>query len=154
VIAEPLTADSFDAFGHVLAQPSGAPDATGEGWSWWAQAGRLPADERSYAIGYLALEPAEPEFDWCERHPRAAELIVPIGGDCVVYAAPAAEQPAGFRAFRVTVGTGVVLDPGVWHGAPLAVDRALSAVVVLPQGTGTEDTTVVRFPENPIRIEV
>jgi hypothetical protein len=47
-----------------------------------------------------------------------------------------------------------VLDPGVWHGAPLALDRALAALVLLPEGTGADDTTVVRFPDNPIRIEV
>jgi ureidoglycolate hydrolase len=154
VIAERLTADSFQPFGTVLARPAGAADATGAGWSWWAQAGRLPADERPYAIGYLALEPVQPRFDWSERHERAAELIVPLGGECVVYVARPADEPVDFHAFRVPAGTGVVLDPGVWHGAPLALDRALSAVVLLPRGTGTEDTTVVRFPDNPIRIEV
>ena len=154
MIAEPLTEDAFGPFGAVLSQPTAPADATGPGWSWWAQAGRLPTDTRPYAVGYLALEPAEPEFDWSERHQRAAELIVPLGGDCAVYVAPPGDEPSGFRAFRVPAGAGVVLDPGVWHGAPLALGSALAAVVILPQGTGTEDTTVVRFPHNPIRIEV
>jgi ureidoglycolate hydrolase len=66
----------------------------------------------------------------------------------------APDAPAGFRAFRVAPGSGVLLDPGVWHGAPLAIDRPLAAVVLLPHRTGTEDTVVTRFPDNPITIEV
>jgi ureidoglycolate lyase len=154
VIAEPLSPHAFRPFGTVLARPAGTADAAGPGWSWWAQAARLPADERPLSVGYLELEPAQPAFDWSERHERAAELIAPLGGDCAVYVAPPADQPADFRAFRVPAGAGVVLDPGVWHGAPFALDRALAALVLLPEGTGADDTTVVRFPDNPIRIEV
>jgi ureidoglycolate lyase len=154
VIAEPLTAESFRPFGAVLDRPGEPADATGPGWSWWAKAAGLPADERPYAVGYLALESAQPAIDWSECHERAAELIVPLDGDCAIYVAPRGERPADFRAFRVPAGAGVVLDPGVWHGAPLALDGASSAIVLLPEGTGTDDTTVIRFPDNPIRIEV
>jgi ureidoglycolate hydrolase len=154
VITEPLTRDAFRTFGAVLARPGAAADATGRGWSWWARAAGLPADRRPFSVGYLALEPGPRELVWAECHQRAAELILPLGGGCLVYVAPPGDEPRGFRVFRVTAGTGVVLHRGVWHGAPLAVDRALAVVVVLPEGTGTEDTTVVRFPDNPIRIEV
>jgi ureidoglycolate lyase len=84
--------------------------------------------------------------------PIAAELILPLDGECVVYVAPPSQQPDGFRAFHVAVGTGVVLDPGVWHGAPLALDRPLAAVVVLPEGTGSDDTGVTRFPDKTIEV--
>jgi ureidoglycolate hydrolase len=154
VIAEPLTPEAFRPFGAVLARPDAPADASGPGWTWWAEPMRLPAGDRPYALGYLALLPAEPVFDWAEHHKRTPELVVPLDGECVLYVAPVAERPGGFRAFRVTAGNGVLLDPGVWHGAPLAVERPLSAVVLLPRGTGTEDTVVARFPDRPIRIEV
>jgi ureidoglycolate lyase len=153
VIAEPLTSDAFAPFGEVLTRPAAPADASGPAWSWWAEIATLPAAERPYAVGFLALEPAEPTFDWAEHHRRTAELIAPLGGECLVYVAPPAEVPDGFRAFRVGAGEGVVLDPGVWHGAPLALDRPLTAAVLLLQGTGMEDTVVARLPRTTITLE-
>jgi ureidoglycolate lyase len=154
VIAEPLTSGAFAPFGTVFGSHATPPDALGPGWSWWAESARLPADERPFAIGHLTLSPAARVIDWAERHDRAAELIAPLCGTCAIYVAPPGDAPVGFRAFRVPSGCGVVLHPGVWHGAPLALDGPGAALVVLPRGTGEEDTVVARFPENPIRIEV
>ena len=154
ILAEPLTAAAFRPFGAVIERPSAAADATGPGWAWWAQAVSLPADDRPLAVGYLALEPAARRFDWAERHARASEAIFPLDGECIVYVALPAPRPDGLRAFRVPAGAGVVLDPGVWHGAPLALDQPLAAMVLLPRGTGAQDTVVARFEDNPIAIEV
>jgi ureidoglycolate hydrolase len=154
VIAEPLTPDALEPFGQVLARPEARPDAAGAGWAWWAEAAELRPEERPNTVGYLELEPAEPVFDWAEYHTRTLELILPLGGDCLVYVAPPAEEPRDFRVFHVEVGTGVVLNPGVWHGAPLALERPTAAAVFLRQHTGKEDTVVARFPESPIRVEV
>ncbi|MFL5232075.1 MAG: hypothetical protein ACJ8DM_04025, partial [Microvirga sp.] len=57
-----------------------------------------------------------------------------------------------FRVFRVPPGTGVVMDRGVWHGAPLADGAPAKAIVLLLEGTGTEDVTVVRFEDGPVTI--
>jgi ureidoglycolate lyase len=154
VILEPLTAAAFEPYGHVVSRPERAPDASAEGWSWWAQAAALPPGERPYAVGYLELQPAEAVVDWAEHHARSVELILPLGGDCAVYVAAAGVEPRGFRAFRLRAGEGVVLDPGIWHGAPVALEGTAAAAVLLPEGTGSEDTVVVRFPDSPIRIEV
>ena len=153
---EPLTPEAFAPFGAVLDRPRAEPEAAGPGWRWWAEAARLPADSRPYAVGYLDLEPAEPAVDWAEYHRRTVELVVPLGGECAVYVAEPADdpEPDAFRAFRVGEGQGVLLDPGVWHGAPLALGRRMAAAVVLLQHTGRDDTVRVRFPDNPIRIEV
>jgi ureidoglycolate lyase len=153
VIAETLTAEAFAPFGDVLARPAAAADASGPGWSWWTEIARLPAADRPYAVGFLALEPADRAFDWAEHHQRSAELIAPLGGECLVYVAPPAAAPDGFRAFRVGAGEGVVLEPGVWHGAPLALDRPLTAAVLLLEGTGAEDTVVTQVPRTTITVE-
>jgi ureidoglycolate hydrolase len=92
---------------------------------------------------------------------RTVELIIPAGGDCLVYVGPPdhldepARMPplARFQVFRIRQGQGVLLDRGVWHGAPLALDRPLNAIVLLHQHTGREDTTVVRFPDRPVIID-
>jgi hypothetical protein len=55
---------------------------------------------------------------------------------------PALEQ---FEVFRVGQGQAVLLTPGVWHGAPMAVERPLQAIVLLHENTGRDDTVVVHF---------
>jgi ureidoglycolate hydrolase len=153
VIAEPLTSDAFRPFGRVVSRPERDPDASATGWSWWAETLELPVDARPYTLGYLELEPAEPAFDWAEYHTRTLELILPLGGDCLVYVAPPGDEPRDFHVFKVAAGDGVLLDPGVWHGAPLALSERVAAAVFLRQKTGTDDTVVVRFSDTPIRIE-
>jgi ureidoglycolate hydrolase len=154
MIAEPLTREAFRPFGRVIARPEEPADASGAGWDWWGEAGVLTGDGRGYALGYLDLVPTELTFDWAERHDRTTETILPLGGACVVYVASPADAPAGFRAFRVQLGQGVVLDRGVWHGAPFALHGPLAAAVLLARGTAAQDTVVSRFPDNPLRIEV
>jgi ureidoglycolate hydrolase len=156
-----LTDAAFEPFGRVIQQPTRDPDAIGPGWSWWADTQLLEGDGRSWGVGYLDLEPAEPRFDWAERHMRTLEAIVPLGGSCLVYVAPPdhVEEPDRlppfdrFQVFRVPPGSGVVMDRGVWHGAPLADGGPTKAMVLILEGTGREDVTMVRFEETPVEIE-
>jgi len=156
-----LTPDAFAPFGQVIGQIARAPDAQGPGWHWWGETALLAADSRPYGIGYLDLWPAELCFDWAERHMRSAEMLVPTGGDCLIYVGPPDHPEAPgrlpalerFAVFRVPQGQAVLLDPGVWHGAPLAIDQPLNVVVLLLQGTGANDTSVVRFTDTPVEID-
>ena len=157
---EPLTAEAFAPFGQVIQQPSAAADATGPGWQWWGETLLMAGDSRPYGVGYLHLDPAAPRFDWAERHMRSPEVLIPTGGACLVYVGPP-EQPEQpdrlpplerFRVFRIEEGQGVLLHPGVWHGAPLADGGPLNVVVLLLQGTGATDTSLVRFEETPVQI--
>jgi ureidoglycolate lyase len=157
-----LTEEAFAPFGSVVRRPERAHDATGPGWRWWGETLVLEDDGRPWSIGYLDLEPAPPpRFDWAERHLRSQEAIVPVSGGCLVYVAPPdhPEEPDrlppfdDFRVFRVAPGSGVVMRPAVWHGAPIAEEEPAKAIVLLLSGTGREDVTVVRFEDAPIEIE-
>jgi ureidoglycolate lyase len=148
MVAEPLSAEAFAPFGTVIARPAGAPDADGPGWSWWTRTAALPPAD--YAVGYLALEPARPAFDWAEFHPESVELVAPLRGDCLMYVAAPGERPDGFRVFHVRAGEGVILDRAVWHGAPLALADPLTAMVVLAHRT---DTVLAHFPPITITME-
>ena len=158
---EKLTAAAFARYGKVIEMPTRETDATGPGWKWWGENAFLEGDARPYGIGYLDLEPAELRFDWAERHMRSMEMLIPAGGDCLVYVGPPdyldepARMPplASFEVFRVRQGQGVLLEPGVWHGAPLALDERLNVIVLLHRNTGQEDTAVMRFEETPVIIE-
>jgi len=158
---EDLTADVFAPFGEVITQPTRAKDASGPGWTWWGQDHVLAGGERSYAIGYLDLQPAELSFDWAERHMHSDELLIPMGEDCLVYVGPPEypDEPdripdlEHFRVFRLRKGQGVLLGKGVWHGAPMAIDRPLNVAVLLLKDTGSVDGHVVRFEDTPVQIE-
>lgn len=160
VVAEPLEAAAFEPFGRVIEPPSRGHDARGPGWRWWAETVTLDGDGRRWGVGYLDLEPAEPRFDWAERHLRTLEAIVPIDGDVLIYVAEAggSDEPGArpplehFRVFRVPGGTGVVLDRGVWHGAPLADGGRAKAIVLILEGTGADDVDLARFEESPVRV--
>jgi ureidoglycolate hydrolase len=86
--------------------------------------------------------------------------VFPLRGDVLLYVAPP-EHPEDperiprferFRVFRVPAGSGVVMDPNVWHGAPLAADGAARALVLIQEGTGRHDVTMVRFADTPVEI--
>jgi ureidoglycolate hydrolase len=160
LVAEPLDATAFGPFGRVIERPSRGHDAEGPAWRWWAETMTLDGDDRRWGVGYLDLQPAEPRFDWAERHLRTLEAIVPIDGDILVYVAEAgrSDEPGArppleeFRVFRVPRGTGVVLDRGVWHGAPLADGGPAKAIVLILEGTGADDVDLARFEGSPVRV--
>jgi ureidoglycolate lyase len=155
-----LTADAFRPYGRVIELPSRDQDAAGPGWRWWAETELLPTDGRSFGVGYLDLDPSALGFDWAERHMRTVEAIVPLERECLAYVGPPEhlDEPArmpeleAFQVFRVPPGMGVVMDPGVWHGAPLATVRPTRAMVLILEGTGKHDVTIVRFEDRPVSI--
>ena len=152
---ETLSAEAFAPFGRVIRQPERERDAEGPGWRWWAETVLLAGDGRPFGVGFLDLEPAQRSFDWAEKHRRTQEAVIATTGDILLYVASAEHERApaedGFRVFRVPGGSGVVLDRGVWHGAPLAPDAATTALALILEGTGRHDVVVERF--DPIEIE-
>jgi ureidoglycolate lyase len=156
-----LTSEAFEPYGRVIRLPERGEDAAGPGWRWWAETVPLPTDGRAFGVGYLELSGSPMRFDWAERHMRSVEVVVPLRGECLLYVGPPErlEEPAAlpererFEAFRLRPGTGVAMDRGVWHGAPLSESPA-SAMVLLLEGTGRDDVTLVRFEDDPVDVEV
>ena len=156
-----LSADAFRPYGRVIDLPARDHDASGPGWRWWAETAVLEGDGRPWGVGYLDLAPGAPRFDWAERHMRTSETIVPVAGSCLVYVAPPdhPEEPdrlpplERFEVFRVPPGAGVVMDAAVWHGAPLADGGPARAIVLILEGTGRHDVTLVRFETTLIEID-
>lgn len=154
-----LSGQSFTSFGTVITMPPQPSDAAGPGWHWWSDTALLPGGDPAYGVGYLSLDPSALRFDWAEQHMRSGEMIVPVGGDCLIYVG-LPQGPIGqelpdlerFQVFRLQVGQAVILKPGIWHGAPFALNEPLSVIVLLLQNTGRGDTKVVRFSETPVTI--
>jgi ureidoglycolate lyase len=157
---EQLTAEGFDPFGDIVVAPARDADAAGPGWRWWGEMVSIRGDGRPWGVGYLDLAPTALQFDWAERHMRSAEGVFATDGDIFLYVGPAndLDEPSriapfeDFRVFRIPAGSGVVMSPGVWHGAPFAADNRTTAIVLLLEGTGRDDTTVVRFPDAAVEV--
>jgi ureidoglycolate lyase len=150
----PLTPEAFAPYGRLIRMPSSPATASGPGWDWWGEVEPLEAGDRPYTLGFLSLRPAGMSFNWAERHMRSRELIVPMGGKCLIYVAVPSRpvdadrpSPDGFSVFGLGPGEAVLLEKGIWHGAPLAVDRPLSVLIALLECTGAEDTQAVGLQE-------
>jgi ureidoglycolate lyase len=155
---EELSPESFEPFGRVIARPSDPAQATGDGWRWWAEVAPLTGDDHRWGVGYLDLEPTDLRIEWAERHRRTDEAVVATSSEILLYVAPADDDAAepsltDLRVFRIPPGSAVVLDRGVWHGAPFASSGPTTALVFILEGTGASDVEVVRFPDNAIQIE-
>ena len=155
-----LTEESFAPFGQIIEMPTTPPAITGPNWQWWPEIAVVTGDEGPYSAGYFTRDPGEFSFDWAERHMLSLEVLIPLTEACLVHVAPAdfPEQPdhlansASFQVFRVNLGQAVVLNFGVWHGAPFAVSQPISMAVFLRQHTGRDDTYVANFPDMPVKI--
>ena len=157
---ETPTTDTFAPFGTLVQQPKRATDANGPGWQWWDNLACFETPDSMIAIGYLHLQPSQLAFDWAERHMYSQEMIIPLGGPCLIYVAPALypDEPAHmpgldqFRVFQLDQGQAVILDSGVWHGAPVAVDQAIQVIVLLKQNTGETDKYYQSFSDRKVTI--
>lgn len=149
-----LTPDAFAPYGTVIEQPDVTPEASGPGWNWWSETTLLPHTDRGYGIGYLSLRAGPLRFDWAERHMHSPEVIVPLGDACLVYVGRPEEAPdwERFEVFRIRQGQAVVLNEGVWHGAPLALNQDVNALVFLRKGAGAEDVHKESRLEGPVNI--
>ncbi len=156
---EALSQEAFAPFGVVITQPERAAESGGQGWQWWGHLALLPGVGDGYGIGFLDLQPVGAvRIDWAERHADSHEFIAPAGDDCLLYVAPP-EHPDEldrlppldhFRLFRVPPGQAVVLNPKVWHGAPLALAGPTRAMVALRWDTGPDNSCIVPFAADVI----
>ncbi|MBU0745741.1 MAG: ureidoglycolate lyase [Gammaproteobacteria bacterium] len=153
-----LTAAAFQSFGTVLQPPSGAGRAINAGSSerfdlvddlqlgafgGRAQLALFRAQARSFPLQILEME----------RHCLGSQTFVPWGvRRFVVVVAPAGDPPvaaASLQAFVTNGRQGVVLAPGTWHHALLAVDSG--DFLVIERAASVTDCDVHRLAA-PVRL--
>lgn len=137
LLAQPLTALGFARYGTVVQAQAGGGRAINAGTS---ERFELVHDLQLGARGgraVLALFRAQPRHfphavHELERHVLGSQTFVPLGVHrFVVVVASAGDPPAAstLRAFVTDGRQGVVLAPGTWHHALLAVDGGDFAVI-------------------------
>nr|WP_145550683.1 ureidoglycolate lyase [Variovorax boronicumulans] len=151
---QPLTAAAFAPFGTVVEVPRGAAGRSINGGT--SQRFDLLADMALTAEGgrpMLALFRAEARrfphaVNELERHALGSQTFVPLGQRrFVLVVAPAASKPelGALAAFMTDGAQGVVLAPGTWHHALLAVDAG--DFVVVERAAQAVDCDVVRWDQ-------
>ena len=161
LVAQPLTPEAFAPFGTVIAAPAVPAVRAGEGRpinDGNARRFDLVDDLQLGAEGgrpMLALFRAQArrfphEVTEMERHALGSQTFVPLGARrFVIVVAPAGQAPAtadGLQAFVTDGQQGVVLAPGTWHHALLAVDAG-DFVVIERAAAGVVDCDVCRLRE-------
>jgi ureidoglycolate lyase len=135
--AQPLSPAAFARYGTVVQAPAGAGRPINAGS---AERFDLVADLQLGAGGgrpMLALFRAQARrfphaVDELERHALGSQTFVPLGERRFVIVVAAAGEPpaaAALAAFVTNGHQGVVLAPGTWHHALLAVDAGDYVVV-------------------------
>ena len=151
--AEKLTIEAFAPFGEFFSfsEPTG--------YSLNGELHRFFPDRiLSNVVGNMGMSPIlvkKPEkyvVTMQEYHTTTAEVIFPINDDMVLHVAP---RTAGTlandwaKAFIVPKNTMVKMYAGVWHLAPLPLNKdELQAIIILPECTYANDCTVVELPED------
>jgi ureidoglycolate lyase len=150
---KPLDAAAFAPFGRTVTRPTTTPagELPGGVLRYWADVVTIPDVGGALGVGYATLA-VRPFVQTCaEQHVHSMEVLTPIGGDMIVVVSPATgagELPPldCFAAFRVAEGQAVVLDPGVWHYAPFAIDGPMAFTVLLKAFTNRDDAIFADFP--------
>ncbi|MBQ0131043.1 MAG: ureidoglycolate lyase [Comamonas sp.] len=160
---QPLTPEHFAPFGHVIALHGHA-----EPLPHWpindghAMRYELLRDLQLQADGgvpMMAIFRAPPRqfplaITALERHALGSQTFVPLGNKrfLVVVAAPgSAPQADALHAFITDGQQGIVLAPGTWHHALLAVDGG--DFVVIERAAAQVDCEVVQLAQ-PVQVQV
>ena len=158
LVPVPLTPTAFLPFGAVLQAPAGPGRPINAGSS---ERFDLVDDLQLGAEGgraQLALFRAQArqfplQVHEMECHRWGSQTFVPWGVvRFVVVVAPAGEMPSGgeIRAFVTDGRQGVVLAPGIWHHALLAVDAG--DFLVIERAAAVVDCELHRL-DPPVRLE-
>jgi ureidoglycolate lyase len=139
---EPLTADAFAPFGHVIAIETATPLAINQGFATrWndlvpvdvgAEAGRAQV-----CLFVATPRPTPIAITLMERHPLGSQLFYPLQDRpwaVVVCGDP--NIPASYRAFRASGRQGVSYNRNIWHHPLLVLDQDSRFIVVDRAGPG------------------
>jgi ureidoglycolate lyase len=140
---EPLTAEAFAPFGHVI-EVSDRAEAVAINYGWTTRFNALAAVDATDGGGRAIVSvfrsrPLEPlVLKVFERHPLGSQAFVPLQGrPFLVAVAPAGQfEPTKVRVFRAGPHQGVNYAKGVWHHFLLAQEAESDFLVIDREGPG------------------
>ncbi|EYC50373.1 ureidoglycolate hydrolase [Hylemonella gracilis str. Niagara R] len=148
----PLSASAFAPFGLVIQHPGGPGRVINAGSAQRWDLGELSLhahDGRAALALFRAHARAFPQtLTVLERHALGSQAFIPLGlRRFVIVVAPAGAAPRAqdLSAFITDGQQGIVLAPGVWHHALLAVDAG--DFVVIERAASAVDCDEVDLPQ-------
>ncbi|MFT3966222.1 MAG: ureidoglycolate lyase [Sphingobium sp.] len=137
LLAEPATAEALVPFGQLIGGP---PDETACLSNFYEQAVRVQKTSFQSSLpvelSLCTIEPRALSVRWLERHFQHTQAFLPLGGKpFVIVMAPPTEgdlpDPETVRAFHFDGSTGFMLNLGVWHEFPFALEPGTQVAVLL-----------------------
>ncbi|MCL5986167.1 MAG: ureidoglycolate lyase [Actinobacteria bacterium] len=144
-----LNKESFATFGSLYAlEPKSAPTASFQHIKYWKQLSVLDVGGKG-EIGVVIAEPSYNTISVMEYHRDTLEALIPLNGDFLLPVAGAGNLEIDkIQVFRVSLGLGVTMKKGCWHGLPLAMGREkVKILVVFADNTSANDLTVQELDE-------
>ena len=141
-----LTRESFAPYGKVLSV-DGLTPAGGDvnSHTWYPQVTVVDAPT---SINLMPIVPRPFTVQKFEAHDHTAENLLPMDGPVIVAVAAKGDlSPDHVAAFLVPAGTGVSINPGVWHFVPFPLGRRTMCAVVFASGTSSKDIYFDDLPE-------
>lgn len=158
VRAEPMSAEAFAPFGHVLRLPapgSVEPTIARDRVTLYGDLARI-AGVDDVEFGLAVLEAREGTQEQMEQHRLSAELLFAARGAFVLTLAPPADrtpQAAHVRAFVVPEGQGCMLHTATWHWAPFPMGPRCEILVGFRAGTPVDDMVIAPVDGGALEIE-
>lgn len=151
--SRPATPESFAPYGMVVGTPVKPPTSSGPEYTFWSDLAHYNITGETEIGLCTVFRQSVENLSGLERHLMTPEILVPADGPFVVPLLLEGEPPSAVRAFRVETGEAIVINPGVWHGACLPVDKDRSTYFVIFR-RGTPGTDVEKCEIDPIAIHI
>jgi ureidoglycolate hydrolase len=150
-----LTEGNFKKFGKAILVPENTkPDMTGESWECWYPISKLIQNIDFY-FGIVLSQPGSLTVEYLERHLDRPEYVIALDNPVIQVVgltstvetqAPDSRQT---QAFLIEPGQSVMINPGVWHSASLAIGNVASKYMFLlgapTNGSKQYDSGLVKF---------
>lgn len=143
-----INQSNFADYGEYLDESEMTPTASEECFDWWNAVGFIDIEGRT------SLGVVKPKYnsrfteEVFEQHNKTPEVLIPMDEDVILLLAKEDafknEIPSNddFEAFLVPRGTVVTLKPGVWHHAPMVLEKESRVLVLFKENTSFEDIIV------------
>ena len=139
-----ITKENSKAYGTLVELKGTTPAYKGEDFSFTKH---LATTHFSEKVSFSMVEsyPNNRLTGTLEYHNNTPEALVPVGEDVIITLALGENtpDPTTINAFRLKMGQAFIIDPKVWHYAPLTETKTTHIFVIFNESTPEKDVVQV-----------
>lgn len=146
VRVELISKNSFSEFGFGKVIDAGdiKPDSETGKFNWWDKLAVVT--HKQCSLGMVEAQPVEKvENSFFEHHGKTTEMLIPTTTDIYLFLGKGKSSKREeldiktVKAFKLETGQAVILNPYIWHCAPIAGEKTLTRIFVLFENGTPED---------------